>query len=148
MQNQPAVRLARRSDPEGKRTIGQLLLITRECRNPCSHFRNIGVLTKPDTLTQGSTTSRQKWKEILQGDSEPDRLKHGYYCVRLPDDDERSQKISRQAAVQRAAQFFDTTPPWKDIADRSRFGIPSLVINVSRLLVQLIEQAFVAVTDV
>jgi hypothetical protein len=110
--------------------------------NPKSSLSfSVGVLTKPDTLTKGSTSSQKKWKEILQGDS--DKLKHGYYCVRLPDDVERSQNIARRVLIQQAADFFDKTPPWKDVADRSRFGIPSFVANVSTLLVQLIEQTSV-----
>ncbi|OJA15787.1 hypothetical protein AZE42_14018, partial [Rhizopogon vesiculosus] len=44
-------------------------------------------------------------------------------------------------SIVRAAEYFDTTSPWKDVADRSRFGIPGFVSDVSRLLIQLIEEA-------
>jgi vacuolar protein sorting-associated protein 1 len=63
-------------------------------------------------------------------------LKHGYYCVRLPDDEERKNKAAFSKAV---SQFFDNNSPWNSIEDRNRFGIPNLVSDISRLLVSLIE---------
>ncbi|KAJ6632403.1 P-loop containing nucleoside triphosphate hydrolase protein [Mycena sp. CBHHK59/15] len=117
LQNQQAARLARDADPAGERTIV--------------------VLTKPDTLGQGATGSRQTWTDILEGRKY--RLNHGYYCVRLPDDDERSRGISRAESERRAADYFDSTQPWKDILDRSRFGVPNLTAFLSELLVTRIE---------
>jgi vacuolar protein sorting-associated protein 1 len=132
--------LPERRIEKGKgRSVNRLYIFSAKT---CLSF-SVGVLTKPDTLTKGSTSSQKKWKEILQGDGDTDKLKHGYYCVRLPDDVERSQNIARRVLIQQAADFFDKTPPWKDVTDRSRFGIPSFVANVSTLLVQLIEQTFV-----
>ncbi|KAF9482868.1 hypothetical protein BDN70DRAFT_379786 [Pholiota conissans] len=112
-----AMVLAGRADPEKERTIG--------------------VLTKPDTLTRGATGVREKWKAVLEGRERPTR--HGYYCVRLPDDDERERKITPAEAQQNAANFFDTTTPWDGMTDRSRFGIPNFVSNISALLVERIE---------
>ncbi|KAJ6558304.1 P-loop containing nucleoside triphosphate hydrolase protein [Mycena capillaripes] len=117
LQNQLAARLAKEADPAGERTIA--------------------VLTKPDILGPGATGSRQKWKEVLEGKDH--QLKHGYYCVRLPDDDERSRGISRAESERRAAEYFDSTQPWRDIVDRSRFGVPNLAAFLSKLLVARIE---------
>ncbi|KAJ7242403.1 P-loop containing nucleoside triphosphate hydrolase protein [Mycena haematopus] len=117
IQNQQAARLAKDADPDGARTIA--------------------VLTKPDILGVGATGSRQKWKDILEGRDQP--LTHGYYCVRLPDDAERSQGIPRAESERRAAEYFDTTQPWRDIVDRSRFGVPNLATFLSKLLVARIE---------
>lgn len=100
------------------------------------------MLTKPDTLSSGAINQRRRWVEIIEGRSEH-RLRHGFYCVRLPDDEERTQHISRSESQRRAAQYFDTTSPWKDVADRRRFGIPGFVSDVSRLLMQLIEEVCV-----
>ncbi|OJA20284.1 hypothetical protein AZE42_13533, partial [Rhizopogon vesiculosus] len=61
--------------------------------------------------------------------------------IPMSDDVERAQQISRTESQRRAAEYFDTTSPWKDVADRSRFGIPGFVSDVSRLLIQLIEEA-------
>ncbi|KAJ7640281.1 P-loop containing nucleoside triphosphate hydrolase protein [Mycena polygramma] len=116
LQNQQAARLAKEADDAGERTIA--------------------VLTKPDLLGAGASGSRQKWKDILEGKEH--QLKHGYYCVRLPDDDERSRGISRAESEQRAGEYFGSTQPWRDL-DRSRFGIPNLTSFLSQLLVARIE---------
>ncbi|KAJ7485041.1 P-loop containing nucleoside triphosphate hydrolase protein [Mycena galericulata] len=117
LQNQQAARLAKDADDAGERTIA--------------------VLTKPDMLGPGATGLRQTWKDVLDGTKYP--LKHGYYCVRLPDDDERSRGISRTESERRAAEYFDSTQPWRDVADRSRFGVTNLAAFLSKLLVDLIE---------
>ncbi|KAG2355058.1 P-loop containing nucleoside triphosphate hydrolase protein [Suillus spraguei] len=121
MENQQSMSLARAADPYGKRTIG--------------------VLTKPDTLGAGAINQRHKWVEIIDGRSEEHTLRHGFYCVRLPDDAERAQRLSRAESQRRAAEYFDTTSPWKDVIDRRRFGIPGFVSDISQLLIQLIEDA-------
>jgi hypothetical protein len=79
------------------------------------------------------------WKDVLQGKSHP--LKHGYYCVRLPDDDERSSHISHDECENLATALFESTSPWSDIADRSRFGTANLVTDLSKLLIDLIENS-------
>ncbi|KAK0476320.1 P-loop containing nucleoside triphosphate hydrolase protein [Armillaria novae-zelandiae] len=116
---QAAVKLTKSKDPSGDRTIG--------------------VLTKPDMLTTGASGARDKWREIILGQDQRHKLKHGYYCVRLPDDDERKRNISRDKSQMAAQQFFERTSPWREFTDRSRFGIPALVRDISRLLVGLIE---------
>lgn len=130
--------LAKQADPDGKRTIGErnLLAIYR------GKLKTVkGILTKPDTLTPGATTSRQKWKDVLEGHEYP--LTHGYYCIRLPDDDERARRTSRSEAEHIAKDYLDTTAPWSEVSDRDRFGIQSLVKNVSKLLIGFIESAYV-----
>jgi hypothetical protein len=101
----------------------------------------LGVVTKPDTLTSGATSAREKWKKIFEGDEH--RLLNGYYCVRLPDDDERSSGISRAEAEQKSKQYLDSTAPWSQIQDRGRFGVQNLIKDVSKLLMQVIEDAYV-----
>ena len=100
-----------------------------------------GVLTKPDGIGSGDTSRRQMWKEIIEGRSKSPNhaLKQGYYCVRLPSDEERARKPSRADFESLAAQFFDTKEPWKTIAERRRFGVPNFVRDVSTLLVKVIE---------
>ncbi|KAJ7279968.1 P-loop containing nucleoside triphosphate hydrolase protein [Mycena rebaudengoi] len=117
LQNQQAARLAKDADPDGKRTIV--------------------ALTKPDTLGSGATEARQKWQEIIEGKEH--QLTHGYYCVRLPDDDERLRGVSRAESESRATEYFATTQPWRDIVDRSRFGVPNLAAFLSQLLIERIE---------
>ncbi|KDQ34204.1 hypothetical protein PLEOSDRAFT_1061762 [Pleurotus ostreatus PC15] len=120
VENQQAARLAREADPEGLRTIG--------------------VVTKPDCLPSGAIDSHRRWKDIFLGRAH--HLNHGYYCVRLPDDSERARQASRADSASIASQFFRTTEPWKDgDMNQGRFGIPNLVTDVSRLLVELIERS-------
>ncbi|THU90221.1 hypothetical protein K435DRAFT_760491 [Dendrothele bispora CBS 962.96] len=116
IENQQAVKLARECDPEGARTIG--------------------VLTKPDSLGEGAIGQRKKWKDVLE--DREHKLLHGYYCVRLPDDAQRAQ-LSRTDFQQIAQEYFDTRTPWSQMSVRNRFGVPNLVSDVSKLLVELIE---------
>ncbi|KAJ7776193.1 P-loop containing nucleoside triphosphate hydrolase protein [Mycena metata] len=117
IQNQQAARLARDADAAGERTIA--------------------VLTKPDLIGAGATGSHKTWKDTLEGVKDP--LTHGYHCVRLPDDDERSRGISKAESERRATEYFDSTLPWKAVADRSRFGVANLTTFLSQLLVARIE---------
>ena len=96
-------------------------------------------MTKPDMLTPGSTTSRDRWVRIMNGKEY--KLKHGYYCVRLADDSERMSDLSRADMQMIAQQFFSETSPWDTFVDRSRFGVPCLVANLSRLLIEIIDQS-------
>ena len=66
-------------------------------------------------------------------------LHHGYYCVRLADDEERAKKLSRAESEALATQFFAETDPWSDFEDRSRFGVPNFVKEISQLLLNMIE---------
>ena len=75
---------------------------------------------------------------IIEGNQHP--LKHGYYCVRLPDDDERARNISRTESSKLAAEFFNSTPPWNTITSHNRFGVNNLVSDLSLILVGLIEK--------
>ena len=88
-------------------------------------------------LSSGSLSALASWKSILEGSDS--NLKHGYYCVRLPNDKERLQGLSRGQLRNVEAEFFDNTEPWKDIADRSRLGMRNFVENTSKLLIALIE---------
>ncbi|KAJ4000867.1 P-loop containing nucleoside triphosphate hydrolase protein [Lentinula boryana] len=117
MENQESARLAKQADPSGIRTIG--------------------VLTKPDTITRGAIGARERWKDILQGKLYP--LHHGYYCVRLADDEERAKRLSRSASEALSSEFFQKTDPWSGFVDRSRFGVPNFVKDISRLLLGMIE---------
>ena len=95
------------------------------------------MLTKPDLLPPGSLNPRKTWREVLEGITH--RTKHGYYCVLLPDDEERSRGVTRLQTEQKAEEFFTGTAPWNEISDRTRFGIPNFVRYISPLLVDLIE---------
>ncbi|KAJ7581757.1 P-loop containing nucleoside triphosphate hydrolase protein [Mycena floridula] len=113
----------------------QAMLLAKE--NDANGDRTIGVVTKPDQLTAGASGARQRWKDIMLGREHV--LKHGYYIVRLPDDDERSLNLSREDSQRLAREFFETTAPWSEFQNRNRFGIPGFVSDISKLLVSLLE---------
>ena len=102
----------------------------------------IGILTKPDIIGDGAVDARRLWLGVIEGRRH--ELKHGYYCVRLPDDAQRAQHLSRSALQRLAANYFDTTSPWSEVADRGRFGIPAFVTDISVLLIGHIKKVCVA----
>ncbi|KLO12396.1 hypothetical protein SCHPADRAFT_853916 [Schizopora paradoxa] len=120
MENQRSMRLAREVDVERRRTIG--------------------VLTKPDTLTKGSTSARQKWKDVLSG--KENVLNLGYYCVKLSDDAEREKNLPRAEREEDAENsFFATTDPWSDLQKTLgyRFGVRNTVAYLSTQLTLLLD---------
>ncbi|KAF8885539.1 P-loop containing nucleoside triphosphate hydrolase protein [Gymnopilus junonius] len=118
----------------------QAVTLAKDPRVDPRRERTIGVLTKPDALSKGATGGRSAWRAILEGQESEHNTKHGYYCVRLPDDAERQRKINRAEAEKISSDFFAATSPWSEMADRSRFGIPNFVKDVSGLLIELIER--------
>lgn len=117
IENQEAFSIASRVDTDGQRTIG--------------------VGTKPDMLGPGSISALESWKKILAGTTS--NLKHGYYCVKMPDDRERQKGLTRAQWSAKEASFFEKTEPWKDVDDRTRFGMRNFVESTSKLLISLIE---------
>ena len=96
------------------------------------------MLTKPDTVLSTSVGQLQKWRDVLEGNLNV--LKHGYYCVRLPDEAERLSKLPQAETQGLTDWFFTGNSPWNDIKNRRRLGIRNLVRDASALLVQWIER--------
>ncbi|KAF8921041.1 P-loop containing nucleoside triphosphate hydrolase protein [Mucidula mucida] len=117
IENQKALKLAKTADPRGQRTIG--------------------VLTKPDMLSAGSTKALDLWLNVIEGRRHP--LTHGYYCTRQPDDQDRSEKISATAAREAEKRFFSNTTPWSKSSRKERFGTENLISSLSHLLVSIID---------
>jgi vacuolar protein sorting-associated protein 1 len=113
----------------------------------------IGIITKPDALSPGSSGLRQRWARIMLNE-EPTgyhSLKHGYYCVRLADDDQRNAGIGREEMKMVEERFFRETEPWslhsRDGGEAEekllkRCGTEKLVEFLSRLLIELIEARY------
>ncbi|KAF7979740.1 hypothetical protein HWV62_41114 [Athelia sp. TMB] len=119
IENQKALRLARQVDAEGQRTIG--------------------VMTKPDLLSAGSTKSREIWLDVMEGRRH--QLTHGYYCTRQPDDADRTRKITAARAREAETEFFSKTSPWSTTAEQRRLGTRNLVATLSKLLVEIIDRS-------
>lgn len=94
--------------------------------------------TKPDLLGSGSLSALQSWQDILGGFKS--NLSHGYYCVKMPDDRQRQEGLTRAKLAALEAEFFRDTSPWKHLPDQSRLGMANFVDSTSKLLVRLIEK--------
>lgn len=57
----------------------------------------------------------------------------------LADDEERAKRLSRSQSEVLATDFFAKTEPWSGFVDRSRFGVPNFVKDMSKLLLGMIE---------
>ncbi|KAK7030462.1 hypothetical protein VNI00_014047 [Paramarasmius palmivorus] len=115
--NQKAMKLAKDYDKHGARTIG--------------------VLTKPDQIRPGDLGLKENAREALEGLGDH-RLRNGYYCVRLPNDAERKEKLGSDIISARAEKLFGEAEPWSEVTNRSVFGVNNLVSSVSTLLVNII----------
>lgn len=142
IENMQALAIAKdpRIDPHKERTIGLCKWSVFQTWHLTERMTFAGVLTKPDTLGKGSRGRRDAWKTLLEDKETEQRAKHGYYCVRLLDDDERSRGVGRFESERIASEFFDNTEPWCSIADRGRFGISNFVRDISKLLIELIKK--------
>ena len=92
------------------------------------------MLTKPDLVT--TVQQRTRWLDVVEGRAY--ELKHGYYCTRQPDEDDRAKGVTSAQARSAEADFFLQTLPWAHSAHHSRFGTQNLVLNLSRLLSKVI----------
>jgi hypothetical protein len=90
-------------------------------------------------LEPGAIGALSSWAAVINGNKY--QTKHGYYCVRLPNDMDRSRGLSKIEAQEEEDNFFNSTPPWNQVEDRTRFGVPNLVNYVSTLLIQLIDES-------
>mmetsp|Transcript_71423 Transcript_71423/g.225682 ORF Transcript_71423/g.225682 Transcript_71423/m.225682 type:complete len:986 (+) Transcript_71423:82-3039(+) len=82
MENQAIRMIARKFDPDGKRTVG--------------------VLTKADLMQKGSSTD--EWLAIMRNDKF--KLWHGYFAVRNPPQSELDRAITGTEARRREEGFF------------------------------------------
>ncbi|KAI8475322.1 MAG: P-loop containing nucleoside triphosphate hydrolase protein [Monoraphidium minutum] len=113
--NQAIMDLARQVDPDGCRTLG--------------------VLTKPDTIEQGT---HDQWLPVLRG--EKFKLDLGYFAVRNPSQKELDGGITAEVAAQNEVAFFRDDSFWgSDHLDglRGRFGVERLRHELSHQLVRI-----------
>ena len=98
-------------------------------------------MTKPDTLPAGATKARELWLDVIEGRRHA--LKHGYFCTRQPDDEERANAITNRQARDAETRFFSSTFPWATSTQQHRFGTNKLVETLSRLLTTIIDAVYV-----
>ncbi|KAF8957357.1 P-loop containing nucleoside triphosphate hydrolase protein [Flammula alnicola] len=122
-ENQGAHRLAKRHDPDGKRTIG--------------------VLTKPDRIPLGEESS---WLPFIRNEKEP--LENNWFCVKQPSSNDLKSKITWAQARQMETDFFSTAP-WSDLEEiyRKYLGTGNLVERLSNMLSDLISMRMPQIQD-
>ena len=85
---------------------------------------------------------REMWLDVLEGRDH--QLKHGYYCSRQPNDDERREGITQAGARSAEIEFFETTAPWSTSNAKNRLGTSNLIKAVSDLLPAMIKELYVS----
>ena len=98
-----------------------------------------GVLTKPDLVT--TAQKKEGWLDVIEGRAF--RLKHGYYCTRQPDEDDRAKGMTLADARGAEADFFLKTLPWTTSPHQTRFGTQNMVTSLSRQLSKVIAERYV-----
>ncbi|KAF8825881.1 hypothetical protein HHX47_DHR6000635 [Lentinula edodes] len=120
MENQEAVRLAKQADPLGDRTIGALIyIIVRD-------LLHWGLASAGKKFSRASSTAFTMGIIVS-------------VSLGLADDEERAKRLSRSQSEVLATDFFAKTEPWSGFVDRSRFGVPNFVKDMSKLLLGMIE---------
>ncbi|KAJ0306105.1 hypothetical protein Brms1b_010556 [Colletotrichum noveboracense] len=110
----------------------QEILKLAEAADP-EKVRTIGVLTKPDLITE--TATRGAIINLVLG--RRSTLKLRYYAVKNRGADDNSSSLSERAA---AEQAFFMAPAWSPISDRC--GTTALKLKVRELLMHISKQEF------
>jgi hypothetical protein len=81
----------------------------------------------------------------MAGEVPAHALRLGYYCVKLPHDQQRLQDMTnpppRNARQGREMQFFMATEPWKSMPNKSHFGVANLLNELSKQLTTMLDAA-------
>ena len=136
--NQGAYELARRYDPQGKRTVGRYHRVYSVNFHLPSDI--LGVLTKPDRSPEAA---HERWTQYITGDIEP--LEHGWYCVKLPDTQSgHPQPPTLLEAREQEYQWFKKTSPWPTLPSQAqrRLGTKRLVRQLETILSNLISNKY------
>jgi GTPase SAR1 family protein len=98
-------------------------------------IRTMGVLTKPDLVTE--TTTRDIIKDLVLGNR--NRLRLGYCIVKNRSADDMDSSLPERICQERA--FFNNSS-WNAIATSGRCGVESLKIRLSELLMTITKREF------
>ncbi|KAJ6439095.1 dynamin GTPase [Purpureocillium lavendulum] len=123
MANQPIIKLARKHDPEGQRTVG--------------------IITKPDLINEGS----QAKIALVAKNKDSIKLKLGFFLLKNPSPSELEQGLNMATRAAREQRFF-SLPQWaaQDL-DTDRLGAEKLRCYLQQLLDKHIERELPKVRD-
>jgi hypothetical protein len=116
MANQPIIKMARKHDPEGQRTVG--------------------IITKPDLINEGAEAKIAR----VAKNQDTIKLKLGFFLLKNPSPLELKDGVSMQNRSKRELLFFKA-PAWKsENLDMDRVGAERLRIFLQDLLDTHIER--------
>ncbi|KAF5120275.1 Interferon-induced GTP-binding protein Mx [Metarhizium anisopliae] len=116
MANQAIIKLARRHDPDGQRTVG--------------------IITKPDLINEGAEAKIA----LVAKNQDAIKLKLGFFLVKNPSPSELNEGFNMETRSRRELRFF-TTPPWvNQKLDMDRVGAEKLRLFLQDLLDTHIER--------
>jgi GTPase SAR1 family protein len=98
--------------------------------------RTIPVITKPDLIDPGAEDAI---KELLLGKKKEFAL--GFNMIRCRGQKALNDGVTVSQGLQQEENFFKSNYPWRDIEDRSLFGVDSLRDKLSSLQVKMIEDS-------
>ncbi|THU89402.1 hypothetical protein K435DRAFT_677975 [Dendrothele bispora CBS 962.96] len=118
-QNQGALQMAKRFDPNGERTVG--------------------VLTKPDRIPAGD---EGRWVQFIRNEVPGYILSNSWYCVKQPNSVQLREGITWEQARAKEDEFFTMTSPWSDLDPMFQryLRARNLVERLSRILSDLISK--------
>jgi GTPase SAR1 family protein len=104
--------------------------------------RTIPVLTKPDLIDSGAEGSV---KELLLGHKTHD-FEMGFHMVKCRGQQALNEKMTIEEGLSQEAFYFDNTEPWRNIDDRTLFGIIHLRMKLGELQMRLIRESFASIS--
>ncbi|EFY88024.1 dynamin GTPase, putative [Metarhizium acridum CQMa 102] len=123
MANQPIIKLARKQDPQGQRTVG--------------------IITKPDLINEGAEAKIA----LVAKNQDSIKLKLGFFILKNPSPSELKEGLSMDARSKRELRFF-SSPVWNSQnLDMERVGAENLRSFLQDLLDTHIERELPKVRD-
>ncbi|PHH63903.1 hypothetical protein CDD81_5351 [Ophiocordyceps australis] len=121
--NQPIIKLARKHDPRGQRTVG--------------------IITKPDLINEGTEAKIA----LIAKNQDSIKLKLGFFLVKNPSPSEIKEGLSMEARSKRELRFFSTGAWASQNLNMDRVGSENLRSFLQRLLDSHIERELPKVRD-
>ncbi|KAG9229438.1 P-loop containing nucleoside triphosphate hydrolase protein [Amylocarpus encephaloides] len=108
----------------------QLVLSLATTADP-DRKRTMGIITKPDTLTQQGPESTSTFRKLALNESETHQFKLGWHVLKNRD----PRSLDQTAAERDASEtMFFKQEPWANFEDQNSLGIDSLRLRLSRVL--------------
>lgn len=98
--------------------------------------RTIPVITKPDTIGEGSEMSVRK---LLLGEETDFAL--GFHMCKCRSQKELDEGVTLQQSLKKEGIYFNVTEPWRSEENKSLFGVANLSNKLATLQVKMIQDS-------